>query len=101
MSKPVQQTSPVPQTTLPKAALDAAATAVCERRNASDWPCNGLDFDEEMARAAVIAFLRALDPAPEFRSNGGFFVAGSSGFGLEVTTLHDLTAAVERACRAA
>lgn len=29
------------------------AEAICERRNASDWPCNGLDFDTEMARVAL------------------------------------------------
>lgn len=31
------------------------ADAICERRNANDWPCNGLDFDEEMARVAIEA----------------------------------------------
>lgn len=31
----------------------AIAEAICERRNASDWPCNGLDFDAEMARVAL------------------------------------------------
>lgn len=33
--------------------IDAVASAICERRNASDWPCNGLDFDVEMARVAI------------------------------------------------
>lgn len=37
------------------ARLDAAAAAICERRNAQDWPCNGLDFDMEMARVALEA----------------------------------------------
>jgi hypothetical protein len=35
--------------------LDAAAAAICERRNRADWPCNGLDFDVEMARVALAA----------------------------------------------
>lgn len=34
---------------------DDIAAAICERRNASDWPCNGLDFDAEMARVALKA----------------------------------------------
>ena len=31
------------------------ADAICERRNANDWPCNDLDFDEEMAKVAIKA----------------------------------------------
>ena len=35
--------------------IKKVADAICERRNANDWPCNGLDFDEEMARVAIEA----------------------------------------------
>lgn len=35
--------------------LEKIANAICERRNANDWPCNGLDFDTEMAKAALLA----------------------------------------------
>jgi hypothetical protein len=35
--------------------VEVAANAICERRNADDWPCNGLDFDYEMALAALEA----------------------------------------------
>lgn len=37
------------------------ADAICERRNANDWPCNGLDFDEEMARVAIEAMREPTD----------------------------------------
>lgn len=35
--------------------LEKVANAICERRNANDWPCNGLDFDTEMAKTAINA----------------------------------------------
>lgn len=44
-------------------AVEAAATAICERRNANDWPCNGLDFDDEMARVAITAYLATMAEA--------------------------------------
>lgn len=37
--------------------ISRVATAICERRNANDWPCNGLDFDQEMARVAIEAMM--------------------------------------------
>lgn len=45
--------------------LDAAAAAICERRNAPDWPCNGLDFDVELARVALVAAQLADCPDPQ------------------------------------
>ena len=41
------------------AMINAAAEAICERRNTLDWPCNGLDFDVELAKAALRAPLAA------------------------------------------
>jgi hypothetical protein len=46
-------------------------------------------------RAAVVAFLRAINPAPECRSGGGFYIAVNGGLGLAAVTLHDLAAEVE------
>lgn len=40
-------------------AVAVMSAAICERRNAPDWPCNGLDFDDEMARAALAALAEA------------------------------------------
>ena len=57
------------QTTPPDLRLAAAATAICERRNAPDWPCNGLDFDKEMAspgaNIVMAGFTLTGLPAPE------------------------------------
>ena len=41
-------------------ALEAAAGAVCEERNHPDYPCGRGDIDANIARAAVLAFLRAM-----------------------------------------
>ncbi len=41
------------------------ADAICERRNANDWPCNGLDFDEEMAKIALNAARDLVKCTPE------------------------------------
>ena len=40
--------------------IDSVSSAICHRRNDPTWPCNGLDFDDEMARAALTAL------APDF-----------------------------------
>ena len=41
------------------ATIEKVAEAICHRRNESDWPCNGLDFDTEMAKAAITALLES------------------------------------------
>lgn len=41
--------------------IEKVANAICKRRNANDWPCNGLDFDEEMARVAIEAMREPTD----------------------------------------
>ncbi len=35
--------------------LEAVAEAICQSRNRADWPCNGLDYDAELARVALEA----------------------------------------------
>lgn len=40
--------------------IEKVANAICKRRNDDDWPCNGLDFDMEMAKAAIEA-MRDID----------------------------------------
>jgi hypothetical protein len=45
--------------------IKKVAEAICERRNANDWPCNGLDFDEEMAKVAISAMLEPNMPQVE------------------------------------
>lgn len=39
--------------------MRAISVAICEERNHPDWPCReGLDFDGQLARAAIAAFLQ-------------------------------------------
>jgi hypothetical protein len=71
-----------------RAALDAATDALT---HALHWQCS----DREAASRTAQAFLRKILPDPEFRSEGGFFIAAP--FGLQVTTLHALAAAVDAA----
>jgi hypothetical protein len=44
-----------------KRALREAGAAVCEERNHPDYPCGRGDIDDNMAAAAIVAFLRAMD----------------------------------------
>lgn len=65
----------------PSALIEKVAEAICHRRNENDWPCNGLDFDEEMARTAISAI-----PSLSFDETVGIVIQASNFAGTDLIT---------------
>lgn len=74
------------------AALEAATDAVCEERNHPDYPCGRGDIDTNMARAAVLAFLKTMPAMTRHKLSTG---DGGYAYSPDGWNLHALAAAIE------